>query len=45
MVLPPPTDVRAPIRQRAGHIADDVRAMASPAEVAEILATRYGHKP
>ena len=32
-------------RQRAGQVADDVRAMASPAEVAEILATRYGHKP
>ena len=31
--------------QRAGQVADDVRAMASPAEVAEILATRYGHKP
>jgi hypothetical protein len=32
-------------RQRAGQVADDVRAMASPAEVAEILATRYGHTP
>ena len=32
-------------RQRAGQVADEVRAMPSPAEVAEILATRFGHKP
>jgi UDP:flavonoid glycosyltransferase YjiC (YdhE family) len=32
-------------RQRAGRVADDIRAMANPAEVAEFLATRYGHKP
>jgi len=32
-------------RQRAEHAADEMRAMASPTDVAEMLATRFGPKP
>jgi UDP:flavonoid glycosyltransferase YjiC (YdhE family) len=45
VVLPQGADNFDNGTMRARRVADDIRAMASPADVAEILAAGFGDKP